>query len=57
MGMRCDGTHLLMHRCPDLSDFQQKITSVLSYSEKLQKEKEALSKELNSCIDKVVKIR
>ena len=48
---------LQLHRCPDLSDFQQKITSVLSYNEKLQKEKEALSEELNSCIDKVVKIR
>ncbi|XP_071078097.1 ninein isoform X4 [Desmodus rotundus] len=44
-----------LHRCPDLSDFQQKITSVLSYNEKLQKEKEALSEELNSCIDKMAK--
>ncbi|XP_028361381.1 ninein isoform X2 [Phyllostomus discolor] len=42
-----------LHRCPDLSDFQQKIASVLSYNEKLQKEKEALSEELNSCIDKL----
>uniref|UniRef100_G1NZV7 Ninein n=1 Tax=Myotis lucifugus TaxID=59463 RepID=G1NZV7_MYOLU len=39
-------------RCPDLSDFQQKISSVLSYNEKLLKEKEALSEELNSCVDK-----
>lgn len=46
-----------LHRCPDLSNFQQKISSVLSYSEKLLKEKEALSEELNSCVDKVVKIR
>jgi hypothetical protein len=47
---------LQLHKCPDLSDFQQKISSVLSYNEKLQKEKEALSEELNSCVDKVVKI-
>ncbi|XP_036910175.1 ninein isoform X7 [Sturnira hondurensis] len=44
-----------LHRCPDLSDFQQKMASVLSYNEKLQKEKEALSEELNSCIDKLTK--
>ncbi|XP_058149426.1 ninein isoform X4 [Dasypus novemcinctus] len=44
-----------LHRCPDLSDFQQKISSVLSYNEKLLKEKEALSEELNSCIDKLAK--
>uniref|UniRef100_A0A2K6EM25 Ninein n=1 Tax=Propithecus coquereli TaxID=379532 RepID=A0A2K6EM25_PROCO len=42
-----------LHRCPDLSDFQHKISSVLSYNEKLLKEKEALSEELNSCVDKV----
>ncbi|XP_005867955.1 PREDICTED: ninein isoform X2 [Myotis brandtii] len=42
-------------RCPDLSDFQQKISSVLSYNEKLLKEKEALSEELNSCVDKLAK--
>lgn len=48
---------LQLHRCPDLSNFQQKLSSVLSYNEKLLKEKEALSEELNSCIDKVVKIR
>uniref|UniRef100_H0XAY6 Ninein n=1 Tax=Otolemur garnettii TaxID=30611 RepID=H0XAY6_OTOGA len=41
-----------LRRCPDLSDFQQKISSVLSYNEKLLKEKEALSEELNSCVDK-----
>ncbi|XP_073924103.1 ninein isoform X3 [Castor canadensis] len=44
-----------LHKCPDLSDFQQKISSVLSYNEKLQKEKEALSEELNSCVDKLAK--
>ncbi|XP_064148534.1 ninein isoform X5 [Loxodonta africana] len=43
------------HRCPDLSDFQQKISSVLSYNEKLLKEKEVLSEELSSCIDKLAK--
>ncbi|XP_023078467.2 ninein isoform X7 [Piliocolobus tephrosceles] len=44
-----------LHRCPDLSDFQQKVSSVLSYNEKLLKEKEALSEELNSCVDKLAK--
>ncbi|XP_030666218.1 ninein isoform X5 [Nomascus leucogenys] len=44
-----------LHRCPDLSDFQQKISSVLTYNEKLLKEKEALSEELNSCVDKLAK--
>ncbi|XP_045756786.1 ninein isoform X7 [Mirounga angustirostris] len=44
-----------LHRCPDLSDFQQKLSSVLSYNEKLLKEKEALSEELNSCVDKLAK--
>ncbi|XP_037688678.1 ninein isoform X8 [Choloepus didactylus] len=44
-----------LHRCPDLSDFQQKISSVLSYNERLLKEKEALSEELSSCIDKLAK--
>ncbi|XP_066200241.1 ninein isoform X7 [Saccopteryx leptura] len=44
-----------LHRCPDLCDFQQKISSVLSYNEKLLKEKEALSEELNSCVDKLAK--
>ncbi|KAL2789960.1 ninein isoform 6 [Daubentonia madagascariensis] len=44
-----------LHRCPDLSDFQQKISSVLSYNEKLLKEKEALSEELNSCVNKLAK--
>ncbi|XP_057579801.1 ninein isoform X2 [Hippopotamus amphibius kiboko] len=44
-----------LHRCPDLSDFQQKISSILSHNEKLLKEKEALSEELNSCVDKLAK--
>lgn len=42
-------------RCPDLSDFQQKISSILSHNEKLLKEKEALSEELNICVDKLAK--
>ncbi|GAB1297497.1 Ninein [Apodemus speciosus] len=41
-----------LHRCPDLSDFQQKMSSILSYNEKLLKEKEVLSEELKSCADK-----
>ncbi|ELK05277.1 Ninein [Pteropus alecto] len=44
-----------LHKCPDLSDLQQKISSVLRYNEKLLKEKEALSEELNSCVDKLAK--
>ncbi|XP_062491562.1 ninein isoform X6 [Pezoporus occidentalis] len=42
-------------RCPDLSDLQNEVSSLVSKNEKLQKEKEALSEELNSCIDKVAK--
>lgn len=42
-------------RCPDLSDFQQKISGILSHNEKLLKEKEALSEELNICVDKLAK--
>lgn len=44
-----------LHRCPDLSDLQQKMASILTYNEQLLKEKEALSEELNSCADKVVR--
>ncbi|XP_060030976.1 ninein isoform X10 [Erinaceus europaeus] len=46
-----------LHRCPDLSDFQQKISSVLSYNEKLLKEKESLNEELNRYMDKLAKSR
>lgn len=54
--MRHDGVlrFLQLHRCPDLSDVQQRLSSVLSDNEKLLKEKEALSEELNSCVDEVV---
>ncbi|KAL1791258.1 ninein isoform X1 [Sigmodon hispidus] len=44
-----------LHRCPDLSDFQQEMASILSYNKKLLKEKEVLSEELNSCTDKLAK--
>ncbi|XP_045143573.1 ninein [Echinops telfairi] len=44
-----------LHRCPELSGFQQKLSSVLSDSEKLLEEKEALRQELSSCIDKLAK--
>ncbi|XP_053925003.1 ninein isoform X1 [Cuculus canorus] len=40
-------------RCPDLSDLQNEVSSLITKNEKLQKEKEALSEELNRCIDKV----
>ncbi|KAM6068916.1 ninein isoform 3-T5 [Theristicus caerulescens] len=43
-------------RCPDLSDLQNEVSSLIAKNEKLQKEKEALSEELNRCIDKVAKV-
>ncbi|XP_050810547.1 ninein isoform X7 [Gopherus flavomarginatus] len=43
-------------RCPDLSDFQNEISSVITKNEKLLKEREALSEELNRCVDKVAKV-
>ncbi|KAM4852939.1 ninein [Thomomys bottae] len=42
-----------LYRCPDVLEFQQKLSSVLSYNETLLKEKEALSEELNNCVDKL----
>ncbi|XP_069884080.1 ninein isoform X2 [Dipodomys merriami] len=42
-----------LHRCPDVSEFQQKLSSVLNYNEALRKEKEVLSTELNDCLDKL----
>uniref|UniRef100_A0A8C3VAQ4 Ninein n=1 Tax=Catharus ustulatus TaxID=91951 RepID=A0A8C3VAQ4_CATUS len=42
-------------RCPDLADLQNEVSSLVTKNEKLQKEKEALSEELNRCIDKVRK--
>ncbi|XP_065491518.1 ninein [Caloenas nicobarica] len=43
-------------RCPDLSDLQNEVSSLITNNEKLQKEKEALSEELNRCIDKVAQV-
>ncbi|XP_009892193.1 PREDICTED: ninein isoform X2 [Charadrius vociferus] len=43
-------------RCPDLSDLQNEVSNLITKNEKLQKEKEALSEELNRCIDKVAKV-
>ncbi|XP_071601220.1 ninein isoform X1 [Heliangelus exortis] len=43
-------------RCPDLSDLQNEVSSLITKNEKLQKEKEALSEELNRCIDQVAKV-
>ncbi|XP_029819474.1 ninein [Manacus vitellinus] len=43
-------------RCPDLSDLQNEVSSLITKNEKLQKEKEALSEELNRCIDKVAQV-
>ncbi|NXG43568.1 NIN protein, partial [Psilopogon haemacephalus] len=43
-------------RSPDLSDLQNEVSSLIAKNESLQKEKEALSEELNRCIDKVAKI-
>ncbi|XP_032043562.1 ninein isoform X6 [Aythya fuligula] len=43
-------------RCADLSDLQNEVSSLITKNEKLLKEKEALSEELNRCIDKVAKV-
>uniref|UniRef100_A0A8C3KTM7 Ninein n=1 Tax=Calidris pygmaea TaxID=425635 RepID=A0A8C3KTM7_9CHAR len=43
-------------RCPDLADLQNEVSSLIAKNEKLKKEKEALSEELNRCIDKVAKV-
>uniref|UniRef100_A0A8C2TFC2 Ninein n=1 Tax=Coturnix japonica TaxID=93934 RepID=A0A8C2TFC2_COTJA len=43
-------------RCPDLSDLQNEVSSLMTRNEKLLKEKEALSEELSRCIDKVAKV-
>ncbi|XP_064515710.1 ninein isoform X6 [Pseudopipra pipra] len=43
-------------RCPDLSELQNEVSSLITKNEKLQKEKEALSEELNRCIDKVAQV-
>ncbi|NWW92314.1 NIN protein, partial [Rhynochetos jubatus] len=43
-------------RCPDLSDLENEVSSLITKNEKLQKEKEALSEELNRCIDKIAKV-
>ncbi|XP_064367891.1 ninein isoform X3 [Dromaius novaehollandiae] len=43
-------------RCSDLSDLQNEVSSLITKNEKLLKEKEALSEELNRCIDKVAKV-
>ncbi|XP_048805068.1 ninein isoform X2 [Lagopus muta] len=43
-------------RCPDLSDLQNEVSSLMTKNEKLLKEKEALSEELSRCIDKVAKV-
>ncbi|XP_068272706.1 ninein [Nyctibius grandis] len=43
-------------RCPDLSDLQNEVSSLTTKNEKLQKEKEALSEELNRCIEKVARV-
>ncbi|XP_039923682.1 ninein isoform X5 [Hirundo rustica] len=43
-------------RCPDLADLQNEVSSLSTKNEKLQKEKEALSEELNRCIDKVAQV-
>ncbi|XP_050192061.1 LOW QUALITY PROTEIN: ninein [Myiozetetes cayanensis] len=43
-------------RCPDLSDLQNEVSNLMTKNEKLQKEKEALSEELNRCIDKVAQV-
>ncbi|CAN8215705.1 unnamed protein product [Coccothraustes coccothraustes] len=43
-------------RCPDLADLQNEVASLITKNEKLQKEKEALSEELNRCIDQAAQV-
>ncbi|NXT16230.1 NIN protein, partial [Prunella fulvescens] len=43
-------------RCPDLADLQNEVSSLITKNEKLQEEKEALSEELNRCVDKVAQV-
>ncbi|XP_063015680.1 ninein isoform X2 [Melospiza melodia melodia] len=43
-------------RCPDLAELQNEVASLITKNEKLQKEKEALSEELNRCIEKVAQV-
>ncbi|NWW17238.1 NIN protein, partial [Falcunculus frontatus] len=43
-------------RCPDLSDLQNEVSSLMTKNEKLQKEKEALSEELSRCVAKVAQV-
>ncbi|KAL8168658.1 UNVERIFIED_CONTAM: hypothetical protein K2H54_009997, partial [Gekko kuhli] len=43
-------------RCPDLSDLQNEISSVIVENEKLVKEKEALGEELNRATEKSAKV-
>jgi len=43
-------------RCPDLSDLQNEVSSLIANNEKLQKEKEALNEELNRCVEKVAEV-
>uniref|UniRef100_A0A8D2JGU9 Ninein n=2 Tax=Varanus komodoensis TaxID=61221 RepID=A0A8D2JGU9_VARKO len=40
-------------RCPDLSHLQNKISCITVKNEKLLKEKETLSEELNRCVEKI----
>ncbi|XP_063146633.1 ninein isoform X1 [Candoia aspera] len=42
--------------CLDLSELENEISSVIIKNEKLLKEKEALSEELNQCIEKAAKV-
>ncbi|XP_054142842.1 ninein isoform X2 [Melozone crissalis] len=43
-------------RCPDLAELQNEVAGLIAKNEKLQKEKEALSEELNRCIEKVAQV-
>ncbi|RLV98251.1 hypothetical protein DV515_00010956 [Chloebia gouldiae] len=54
--LEMDLSKMKLPRCPDLSDLQNEVSSLITKNEKLQEEKEALSEELNRCIDKVAQI-
>ncbi|OWK53183.1 Ninein [Lonchura striata] len=51
-----ENSKIELPRCPDLSDLQNEVSSLITKNEKLQEEKEALSEELNRCIDKVAQV-
>ncbi|KAF2984269.1 hypothetical protein EK904_008678 [Melospiza melodia maxima] len=54
--LEMDLSKMKLPRCPDLAELQNEVASLITKNEKLQKEKEALSEELNRCIEKVAQV-